>query len=57
MIDLGTYCQKIVSTDFGKIVDDYEPKIKKNGEIEMNEKYFFFDKHVSLYYNIACFIV
>lgn len=36
MVELGCYCQKIVSTDFGKIVENYEPTIKKNGEIEMN---------------------
>lgn len=57
MVDLGTYCQKIISTEFGKIIDNYEPKITKNGEIEMNQEYFFFDKHVSLYIHIACFIV
>ncbi len=56
MEELGCFCQKIKSTEFGKSVNDYEPKLKKNGEIEMSEDYYFFDKHISLYYHVACFI-
>lgn len=56
MIDLGLYCQKIISTDFGKAVNDYEPTITKEGEIKMDSNYYFLDKHVSLYCHIACFI-
>ena len=57
MYDLGFFAKKIINTDFGKPVDSYEPTLKKNGYIQMNENYFFFDKHVSLYYHAACFMV
>jgi hypothetical protein len=30
--------------------------ITSSGEIKMAGNYFFFEKHVSLYYHVACFI-
>ncbi len=31
MFDLGFFAKRVINTDFGKPVEDYEPTLNKNG--------------------------